>query len=61
MSTNLKKKEIWTGEEVAFLLEEVEKSKPYLFETAPTHRDMDDFEAMDISTLALEAASCKKL
>ena len=37
MSTNLKtKKENWTGEEVAVLLEEVhvEKSKPYLFEIA---------------------------
>ena len=31
MSTNLKtKKENWTGEEVAVLLEEVEKSKPFL-------------------------------
>ena len=58
MSTNLKtKKENWMGEEVAILLEEVEKRKPYLFETAPIHRDMDDFE----STLALEAASCEKL
>ena len=31
-------------EEVAVLFKEVEKSKPYLFETAPMHRDMDDFE-----------------
>ena len=32
MSTNSKaKKENWTGEEVAVLLEEVEKRKPYLF------------------------------
>ena len=45
MSTNLKtKKDNWTGEEVAVLLEEVEKSKLYLFETAPIHRDTDDFE-----------------
>ena len=45
MSTNLKtKKENWTGEAVAVLLEEVEKRKPYLFETAPIHCDMDDFE-----------------
>ena len=33
MSTNSKaKKENWTGEEVAVLLEEVEKSRSYLFE-----------------------------
>ena len=45
MSTNLKtKKENWTGEEVAVLLEEVEKSKPFLFESAPIHRDMDNFK-----------------
>ena len=44
MSTNLKTKmENWTGEEVAVLLEEVEKIKPFLFETAPIHRDTDDF------------------
>ena len=58
MSTNLKtKKENLTGEEVS-----VEKSKPYLFETAPIHRDTGDFERpwMDISTLALEAASFEK-
>ena len=59
MSATLKiKKENWTGEEVAVLLEEVEKSKPFLFETAPIHRDTDDFlKAIEISTLALEAAS----
>ena len=45
MSTNLKtKKENRMGEEVAVLLEEVEKSKPYLFEIAPIHCDTDDFE-----------------
>ena len=31
-------------EEYVVLLEEVEKSKLYLFETAPIHRDTDDFE-----------------
>ena len=31
-------------EEVAIVLEEVDKKKPYLFETAPIHRDTDDFE-----------------
>ena len=49
------KKENWTGEEDAVLLEEAEKSKPYLFETAPTHRDTDDFER----PWTLEAASCQ--
>ena len=45
MSTNLKaKKENWTGEEVPVLLEEVEKSKPYLFVIAPINRDTDGFE-----------------
>ena len=45
MSTNLKtKEENWTREEVAVLLEEVEKNEAYLFETAPIHRDKDDFE-----------------
>ena len=45
MSTNeAKKRKIGWGEEVAILLEEVEKSKPYFFETAPIHRDTDDFE-----------------
>ena len=44
MSTNLKtKKENWTGEEVAVLLEEVEKGKPFLFQTAPIHHDTDEF------------------
>ena len=47
MSTNLKtKKENWTGEKVAVLLKEVEKSKLYLFETAPIHRDTDAFHAV---------------
>ena len=45
MSTNLKTKTgTLDGEEVAALLEEVEKSKPYLFEIASIHRDADDFE-----------------
>ena len=45
MSTNLKtKKENWTGKEVAILLEEVEKSKPFLFEIVPINRDMDVFK-----------------
>ena len=40
MSTNLKTKTgKLDGEEAAALLEEVEKSKPYLFEIAPIHRD----------------------
>ena len=44
MSTDFKtKKENWTGEEVAVLLEEVEKSEPYFFESAPINRDRDDF------------------
>ena len=34
-----KKKEKWTGEEVAVLLQEIETRKPLLFETAPIHRD----------------------
>ena len=33
-----------TGEEVAVLLEEVTKGKPYLFETAPIQSDTDYFE-----------------
>ena len=55
MSTSLKrKKKNWTGEEVAVLLEEVEKSKPHLFETAPIHRYTEDFKRP-------EAARCEKL
>ena len=45
MSTNLKTKR----QEVAILLEEIEKRKQYLFETAPIHRDTDDFERSWIS------------
>ena len=45
MSTNLKtKKGNWTGVEFAVLLEKVEKGRPYIFETAPIHRERDDFE-----------------
>ena len=50
MSTNLKtKKGNWTGVEFAVLLEKVEKRMPYIFETAPIHRNRDDFEKPWIS------------
>ena len=58
MSTNLKnKKGNWTGEEVVVLPEEVKKSKPYLFETAPIHRNTDDLKGHGY--LHTRAESCQ--
>ena len=46
---NVNKLENKKRQEVAVLLEEEEKRKPYLFETAPIHGDTGDFERSWIS------------